>query len=314
MTLIDEKELVRSLQGKGRLLIGVSGGADSMALLHIILQNRGKLSNEIKVLHVNHQINRESKTWAQLVHDYCTSNQIPVQVVNVDVSVWDNNEEKAARLARYDAFSKQEFDTLLLAHHANDQIETFFLKLFRGSGVKGLRCMAMQSPCWFDQTKLVMRPLLKVKRQQIEEYVEQYQVPYVTDPSNVDRRFDRNWIRHDLVPLIEQRNSKAYDNILHSVEIQTETYELIFELAEIDRQACSTSDGNLDWLKVKSLGLVRIKNLIMHLCAANLVDASTRHIEDFAKGLIETDMDGRNEMRLRGFSIRKVGKTLIIGR
>lgn len=313
LDLIDDKEIVEMLAGAGRILVGVSGGADSMALLHIILRNRGKIQNDFKVLHVDHQLNAQSKAWVKVVRDYCDLNRVPFESVQVDVSQWGNNEEQAARKARYHEFMKQNFDTLLLAHHANDQIETFFLKLFRGSGAKGLRCMSKKSPCWFDPTRTVMRPLLKVRKSDIEDYVNQHGIPHVTDPSNDDRRYDRNWIRHELVPLLEERNPSSDINIIRAAEFQAEVYSLMSDLAEMDRISCSRPDGNLDWNKVCLLSLARVKNLIMHVCAShNLIDVSTHHVEQFAKGLLAASMDSRNELRLKNFSIKKIGKTLFI--
>jgi tRNA(Ile)-lysidine synthase len=313
MNLIDDQELVEMLTGAGRILIGVSGGADSMALLHVILRNRQKINSDFKVLHVNHQLNPQSKHWVRVVRDYCELNHMPFECVQVDVSQWGKNEEQAARKARYHAFTQQDFDTLLLAHHANDQMETFFLKLFRGSGAKGLRCMSKKAPCWFDMTKTVVRPLLSVRRSDIEDYVTANGIPYVTDPSNDDLRYDRNWIRHELIPLLEERNTAADINILRSVEFQAEVYALMSDLGEIDRKTCTRTDGNLDWDKVRQLGLARIKNLVMHICAShNLVDVSTHHVEQFAKGLLSANMDSRNELRLKDFSIKKIGKTLYV--
>lgn len=311
--LINEKELLDLLGDSRRILIGVSGGADSMALLHIILQNRKKIRSDLKVLHVDHQLTPESKAWVRVVRDYCESNSVDFESIAVTVSDWGNNEEQAARKARYHAFSQQDADTILLAHHANDQMETFFLKLFRGSGAKGLRGMSKRTSCWFDQRKTLIRPLLDVRRMDIERYVENNGIPYVTDPSNADRRYDRNWIRHELIPLIESRGDAATANILKATEIQSETYSLLSDLAEIDQTNCSRSDGNLDWIKVKQLGPIRIKNLIMHICSSrNITNVSTHHVEEFANGLILADMDSRNELRLRDFRIRKVGKTLVM--
>lgn len=313
MGLINDNELLAMLKDAGRILIGVSGGADSMALLHVILRNRKKINNDFKVLHVDHQLNPASKYWVQVVRDYCELNRVPFECASVKVSEWGNNEEQAARRARYDAFSKQDFDTLLLAHHANDQMETFFLKLFRGSGAKGLRCMGVKSPCWFDTNKTVMRPLLKVRRRDIEEYVAANQIPHVDDPSNNDLRYDRNWIRHQLIPMLEERNGAADINILKSIEFQAESFSLMSDLAELDLRSCGRSDGNLDWTKVRLLSHARIKNLIIHICSSNnLVDVSTHHIDQFSKGLMLADMDSRNELRLKDFSIKKVGKTLFI--
>lgn len=296
-----------------RVLIGVSGGADSMALLHMIAQERDNLGKDFKVLHVDHRINPDSAAWAKLVSDYCESIDMPCEVFTVDVRLWGNNLEQAARKGRYDAFNRQDCDTIMLAHHADDQVETFLLKLFRGSGPKGLRCMPASSPCWFDASKRVVRPLLDMTKSDLERYADVNGIPHVVDPSNRDNSYDRNWIRNVLVPMIRERNDIADVNIRKSAAIQDEAYGLMSELAEIDRANCQLPNGDLDWTKVRQLSLPRTKNLIMHICNSNnLVDVSTHHIEEFSRGLLAADMDSRNELRLRSFSMRKVGKRLQI--
>lgn len=301
------------LRDSKKILIAVSGGADSMALLHMIVRNREKFNKDFKVLHIDHRLNPQSSTWAKLVKDYCDKHDMPCDIEEVDVSAWGNNVEQAARKARYSAFSKQDCDTILLAHHANDQLETFFLKLFRGSGVKGLRCMAESSPAWFDRSVRMIRPLLDMTRHDIERYVEENNVPFVTDPSNADVRYDRNWIRNKLIPMIQRRNEIADITIMKSISIQAETYELMTDLARIDLEKCKVSDTELDWRKMRSLSLPRLKNLIMHVCNEhNLIDVSTNHVEQFASGILNADEDSRNELRLRYFRMYKIGKRIII--
>ena len=298
-----------------RALIGVSGGADSMALLHMIQTQRkfGNLSCEFKVLHVNHHISTESNTWAKLVSDYCDSIDMPCEVVDVDITQWGNNLEQAARRSRYDAFAKQDCDTIGLAHHSNDQIETFFLKLFRGAGPKGLRCMTESSPCWFDMSKQVIRPLLNHSKIQLEEYVAQHGVPFVTDPSNADNAYNRNWIRNCLMPTIQARDEIADINILKVVRIQSEAYELMNDLAEMDLAAVSLGGGDLDWSMLKTYSHRRIKNLIMYICTQyNLMDVSIHNVETFSRGLTVADEDSRNELRLKNFRMYKVGKRIVI--
>lgn len=308
------KNLASLLSNSDKILIGVSGGADSMALLHMISQERDNLRKDIKVLHVNHHIHRDSNAWAKLVRDYCDEISMPCEVVDVDVSKWGNNLEQAARRSRYDAFSKQDYDTILLAHHADDQVETFFLKLFRGSGPKGLRCMSHSSPCWFNANKTVVRPLLDMTKAQLESYVIDHGVPYAVDPSNSDISYDRNWLRNVLVPMIRERNEIADVNIRKSVSIQNESYELMTDLARIDLSAVTLPNGDMDWRKIKLLSLPRLKNLIMFICAErSLMDVSIHHVESFARGLLAADEESRNEMRLREFHMFKRGKRVMIG-
>lgn len=293
------------------VLLGVSGGADSMALLHMIALDRDKFTCNFKVLHVNHQINPESATWAKLVSNYCVDINMHCEIVNVDVGT-RGNQEQAARRARYAAFADQKCDIIVLAHHADDQVETFFLKAFRGSGPKGLRCMVPVSKCWFDENKMVIRPLLSFTKSQLESYVSDHNVPFVTDPSNNNTTFDRNWIRHELMPFLKARNEIVDINIRTVAAIQNETHELLNDLAKIDFQNAYISDTELDWKKVKDLGTRRIKNLIMFICSEhNVVDLSIGHIEQFAAGLVDSTSDSRNELRLKMFKINKVGSRIM---
>lgn len=311
--LVDIKLLNRLLANSKRVLIGVSGGADSMALLHQIIQYRDILNKEFKVLHVDHQINEASSSWAKTVGDYCAANSIECEVVKVDIAQYSNNLEQAARNARYAAFTAQACDTILLAHHANDQLETFFLKLFRAGGTRGLSGMRVVSDCWFDKNKKIVRPLLGVDRVTIEQYVEYHTIPYVTDPSNNDTAYDRNWLRHCLIPMIMNRNAIADINILKAMSIQDETNELIGDLAEIDLERCTNKDGTLDWFKLKELSTHRLKNLFMHICnKLGSVDIKTKQIEMFVSGLRTASLDSKNEMSLNSVRIYKLGKRVFV--
>lgn len=311
--LVDIEKFKALLADRKRILIGVSGGADSMALLHQTLQYRNILNKEFKVLHVDHQIDDASSSWAKTVSDYCAENSIECEVVKVDITQHGNNLEQAARRARYAAFTAQDCDTIMLAHHANDQIETFFLKLFRAGGTRGLSGMREVSDCWFDKSKKVVRPFLTVTREDIEQYVEDHALPYVTDPSNSDTAYDRNWIRHCLWPMIIDRNPIADINILKTMAIQDETSELISDLAEIDLERCTNSDGSLDWFKLKELSSHRLKNLFMHICnKMGSVDIKTKQIEMFVGGLRTATLDSKNEMSLNSVRVYKLGKRVFV--
>jgi len=311
--LVDIGHLKSLLVNSNRILIGVSGGADSMALLHQIVHYRDILNKEFKVLHVDHQISKHSGAWADLVADYCQQYDMPCEVVKVDLAGQGNNLEQAARNARYAAFTSQACDTILLAHHANDQVETFFLKMFRGSGPKGLSGMQATSPCWFDTDKVVVRPLLDVFRHDIEQYVADNNIPFVTDPSNNDIAFDRNWIRNCMVPMLQERNEIADVSIIKVMKIQEETASLITDLAEVDVSRCINSDGSFDWYKIKSMSVARVKNMFMHLCCQrNSVDIKTKQIEMFVSGLINASIDSKTEMSLEKIRVYKRGKRVYL--
>lgn len=310
--MIDFERLAETL-GSDNVIIGVSGGVDSMVLLDQITSKREIFTCNFKVLHVNHCINPESRVWARFVENYCKEIGMPCEIVEVDISKWGNNLEQAARKSRYNEFSKQDCDSIILAHHGNDQVETFFLKLFRGSGPKGLRCMKYCSPCWFDERKQVVRPLLDITKTQLVDYAITHNVQYITDPSNADTSYDRNWVRQCLVPFIQARHEIADINIRKAIAIQDEAYGLMTDLAQIDLEKIKLDNSDLDWKKLKLLSLPRLKNLIMFICAENnLIDVSIHHVETFARGLLSADGDSKNELRLRDFHMYKRGTRVII--
>lgn len=306
------KELKALLEPASKIIVGVSGGVDSMVLVDILHRNRNFLSKDFKVLHVDHQINPESANWAKFVAAWCEERDIPCEVVTVDITKFGNNVERAARQARYEAFAKQDADMIVLAHHSDDQCETFFLKLFRGSGLKGLRCMNKSAPSWIDSAVHLVRPLLNWNKDRIRNYAEQHAVPCVEDASNSDTAFDRNWIRHDLWPLIMKRNEIADINLLRSISLINEGWELTQDLAEIDKTACSNADGTLDWRKITQLSKPRVKNLILHILDQHGVTGfSTHHVEEFVKSLNVATLDSKNELKVKDFVVRKTGKRII---
>jgi tRNA(Ile)-lysidine synthase len=171
------------------------------------------------------------------------------------------------------------------------------------------------SPCWFDETKTVVRPLLEFSKFDLENYVEKYNLPHAVDPSNADTSYDRNWIRQELMPFIQARNEIVDINVRKVAAIQNETFNLLNELARIDFKATALSNDTLDWKKVKELSISRIKNLVMYICSENnVIDLSIHHVESFAKGLSLADPDSKNELRMRNFHISKVGKRIIINK
>jgi tRNA(Ile)-lysidine synthase len=306
------KELKNLLAPANRIVVGVSGGVDSMVLLDILHRNREYFQKEFKVLHVDHQINPESANWAKFVKDYCNTNSIECEIAAVDISKFGNNIERAARQARYEAFAAQKAEMIILAHHADDQCETFFLKLFRGSGLKGLRCMNKVGPSWIDPNVTLLRPLLTWNKDRIKNHAEDYRVPNIEDLSNNDVRFDRNWIRHELWPTVMRRNEIADINLQRSIALISEGWELTQDLAEIDFNNCKNPDGSLDWRRVILLSKPRVKNLILHILDQNNITGfSTHHVEDFVKSLNTADLDSKNELKVKGFVMRKTGKKIV---
>ena len=309
--MFDVDELAERL-GTRKTVIGVSGGVDSMLLMYIISQNLNKFRCDISVVTVNHRLNANSDAWAVFTQHQCDRMGLHSDAVSVTVDT-DKNLENSARAARYHAFRGFNPEAIVLAHHADDQAETVLMKLFRGAGARGLKGMEKYGPAWFDPTVLMCRPMLDCSRAEIETYAKLCEVPYITDPSNADTKYDRNWLRNAVIPEIRARNPQAVANISKTASILGESLELMRDLANIDQAAATRADGTLDWPTLCSLSNTRLKNLLMHVLEQNGVHGySTDHIEEFSNGLLHANSDSRNEMRIGSFKMHKLGHRVIL--
>ena len=204
-------KLSRSFPPDARYLIGVSGGRDSVALLHWLLSTGYK---RLVVCHLNHQLRgRSSDADARFVEKLAVASQADFELGSVDVRALAKKRmisiETAAREARYAFFAKavqdHRCDTIFLAHHADDLVETFLFNLIRGSGLTGLTAMRDVSTRDLDDIKrlIIVRPLLSVWRKEIDNYVRQHRLNFREDATNKDLTPIRNRIRNRVIPYLE---------------------------------------------------------------------------------------------------------------
>lgn len=261
------QQILRQLPDCRRYLIAYSGGADSHVLLHAIAQIRNTLKTEIVVLHVDHQLQAQSALWAQHCMDTCMTLDIACQVLRVEVAM-DSGEglEAAARKARYQALATamQPGDGLLTAHHQDDQAETLMIQLLRGAGPKGLAAMA---PHREFSCGHIIRPLLDYSRGELEVYAEGVGIQWVDDPSNSDESFDRNYLRHQIMPALQQRWPSMAKTLARAARHQAEADQLLSDLAELD-MAAHLRDGALSMDALQGLSSVRQKNLLRQWIAS----------------------------------------------
>lgn len=194
--------------------IAVSGGMDSMALLHWFFSNKSRLDISITAINIDHKIRPSSYKDSDFVKDYCNKHGIACLFYTLDLNNnknCENNLENAARLGRYEIFhnliQKKELDYIATAHHATDNAETVLMHLFRGSGLKGAGGIS------FKTQKGIIRPLLYTDKQEIEKYISDNNIPYVTDETNLQTDFDRNYVRLEILPKIQSRFPHAIKNI-----------------------------------------------------------------------------------------------------
>jgi len=208
MQAIVENQIIAARQSLGdKLFLAVSGGVDSVVLLHLLAGLADRFGLLLHVAHLDHQIRPESSADADFVRRLCDNLSLPCVVESCDVAALASAEgislEMAGREARR-AFLKRQADQvgarlIALAHHRDDQVETFLLRLLRGSGTAGLSAMQVLRGHWW-------RPLLDCSREQILTYARQNELAWVEDASNSDPAFLRNRIRHQLLPEVAGLN------------------------------------------------------------------------------------------------------------
>ena len=198
-------EALFQLPGTPTYWVGFSGGADSAALIHALHELNSQLTTEIKVLHVNHGLAAECDSWESRCIETCK--RLGLEILTRRINVGNHSGtgmEAEARRLRYGVVEEilAPGETLLTAHHQEDQAETLLLNLMRGSGVDGLAGMPMVRPLGKG---LLARPLLDFSMVSLRHYLEERQLSWIEDPSNLDLTFDRNFVRHRLVPLLSER-------------------------------------------------------------------------------------------------------------
>ena len=220
--------------------LAYSGGVDSRVLLHLL----APLKLNLRVVYIDHGLQAESCQWAKHCQDICAQYKLPFETVSVDVDPCHGQGlEAAARLARYQAFENlmEKDDALLTAQHQNDQAETFLLQLFRGAGSAGLASMAV---CNQFKKGWQLRPLLDVSQQHIIDFAKQEKLQWIEDPSNQNKRFDRNYLRHEVLPSLQQRWPALTKTLSVAAQQQAENFHLLKELAKIDFESCCQQQNN----------------------------------------------------------------------
>jgi tRNA(Ile)-lysidine synthase len=206
------------------ICVGVSGGPDSICLLGLLIS----LKYPIIIGHFNHQLRHEADNEENKIKKFAKAKGIPVFVGKGDVSGYAEEKclsiEDAARTLRYkflfNVAKSQNAQAVAVGHTAEDQVETFFLHLIRGSGLDGLCGMRFRTlpNAWSNNIPLV-RPLLSLWRDEIMENVTQHNLPYFTDKTNSDTYYKRNWVRHELLPLLKSINPNIKENIWQTTAI-----------------------------------------------------------------------------------------------
>ncbi|SFN11158.1 tRNA lysidine(34) synthetase TilS [Marinobacter pelagius] len=300
---------VRSLPAHNRLWIAFSGGLDSTLLLHLAAYCFPG-GPDLRAVHINHQLQANSAQSEQFCRQNCEALGIELQVRRVDVRAGNaegsaGGIEEAARHARYAVFEEilQAGDLLLMAHHADDQAETVLFRMLRGTGVRGLAGMPRERALGAGR---LVRPLLGFDRAQLSKWANEAGLSWVEDPSNVDERFDRNFLRHRILPELKERWPGLNARLRHTAAACAAQVALTDRLAEIQWRDCSPDGRHLCTERLSQLPLPEQKNLLRWWIRTSGFELPS--IQDWGQvisDLIHAREDGEPELLGAGFAIRR---------
>lgn len=289
-----------------RLTLGLSGGLDSVALLDILVQLSAPLQFQLDAIHVNHHLNPNASGWADFCARLCQDYAIPLKIADVTIEPDGHSLEASARNARHAVLARSDADFIVLAHHLDDQAETLLLQLMRGSGVAGTSAMG-------EYRHRLLRPLLELPRSTLERYANQRRLTWVEDESNLDTRFDRNFLRHRLLPVMKERYPAYRETLYRASRNFAESALLLEELAQLDAMS-AIRDGKLSTSALESLSFPRAKNLLRHYLRQHGIAApSAIHLEEMLRQLLDARQDARIRIPLGAFELRRfLGQAWII--
>ncbi|WP_448886514.1 tRNA lysidine(34) synthetase TilS [Citrobacter telavivensis] len=257
-----------SLFTSRQILVAFSGGLDSTVLLHQLVQWRAQQPTlSLRAIHIHHGLSAHADAWVAHCEAVCAQWQVPLVVERVTLADAGLGIEAHARQARYQAFADALLpgEVLATAQHLDDQCETFLLALKRGSGPAGLSAMAEISA--FAGTQLI-RPLLTQTRAALEQWARQYQLRWIEDESNQDDAYDRNFLRLQVLPLLQQRWPHFADATARSAALCAEQESLLDELLADELSGCTTANGTLVLTPLMAMSRVRRAALLRRWLAA----------------------------------------------
>jgi tRNA(Ile)-lysidine synthase len=289
--------------GLNQLVLGLSGGLDSMVLLELCHQLTQDTDIKLKAVYIHHGLSANADQWASFCQQQCQNRHIVFEVQKVQLNPAANIEAQArsARYSALSAFVTSAQTALLTAHHADDQLETLLLALKRGAGPAGLSGIAaVQS----FASGWLLRPLLDFSREQLESLAKQQQLEWIEDESNNNSRFDRNFLRLQVMPLLQQRWPAFRQNALRSVtHIQQQQQFVDNQLQRMLPTVMLGAELELNLLAEHDITTQKL--LVRSWLALTGLNPSTDWLERFFSELIQAKADAQPLLELDGYQIRR---------
>jgi len=301
-------------QPGAQLVVGLSGGIDSVTLLAVLAELAPAMRFSLRALHVHHGISPNASRWEQFCRDLCAELKLPLHVEHVRIEEHRSHGlEGSARRARYAAYAREACDFVALAHHRDDQAETLLLQLLRGAGPSGLAGMPEIRPLEGARAR-ILRPLLAFARADIQAWARQRGLAWIEDESNEDTTRQRNFIRRRVLPLVEEQFPAARVTVARAAMHQAEADALLGALARQDLAALESEDG-VDVVGLRRLGAVRAKNALRTLLRVRGVLAPrAAQLDELYRQLADAGDDSGVLMNVHGWEMRRFRGRLYLHR
>jgi tRNA(Ile)-lysidine synthase len=297
------------------ILVGYSGGLDSSVLLHLLARHAECRAGGLRAIHVHHGLHAQADAWAAHCERECAALDVPLEVVRVKVDAAAGlGIEGAARAARHAAFAQAlgEGEILALAHHRDDQAETFLLRALRGSGVDGLAAMR---PWRAHARGWLWRPLLDIPRDQLAAHAHAHELHWIEDPSNADSGFNRNFLRNQVMPLLRERWPHAAANLARSARLSAQAVDLLDAEDAAAQERAQRDDGSLDITVLQALpGARRARVLRRWIDASGLPPLPANGTAQVEQQLLHARQDSEARFDWTGARVQRWRDALHAGR
>ncbi|WP_184486931.1 tRNA lysidine(34) synthetase TilS [Wigglesworthia glossinidia] len=298
-------------------MLAFSGGLDSTVLLNILSKcintSKEKLHKKtlkIRAIHINHGLHKQSSVWEKHCSLQCIKYQIPFKSIQISIKDFSGGLEAAARRARYQALfnNLKSSEILLTAHHQNDQIETFFLLLKRGSGPHGLSGMQLHTRY---KKNNIFRPFLLFKKSDIKLYAVKNKLEWIEDSSNADIKYDRNFLRIKIIPVLLKRWPNLINSIANSMKLCYDQEQLLYECLQESLDHLILADGSLNFTEILHMSKIKRYFILRSWFSKNCMHMpSIKQITYIWKNIILSKIDAQSELKIEKKIVKRFKKNL----
>jgi tRNA(Ile)-lysidine synthase len=296
------------------IYIGLSGGVDSVFLAFMVNKLAKKWGVELHAIHVNHGLSPKAMHWEKFVSAFCKDHDISLRIERLKLNINPGDSiEAVARSARYQAFDQlsESGAQICTGHHQDDQLETMLLALKRGGG--GLRLGGMKASIDLPNGKSLVRPLLSVPRQVIQEEALALGLTWIEDESNQDNAFDRNFLRNEIIPLLKERWPGLLSSASRTASTLQSEQVIIAIHADQILSRCMNDQRALLICELDSLHIEERKLAIRHWIRLHgCVPAREDLLEKIFLEVAKARPDRKPEFRANGWCIQRSGNCLVI--